>query len=123
LDFSTDSIIYRFKTVHGDPIVDGEHLGELKDEYEGHSIDQYWSVGPKAYALFLKDNRTEQQQHSVKVRSITLDHDTAQKVTADRIKEMACALYDPEKAATNFEEVEVQNNFRAKKEGEFSQSP
>ena len=96
-------------------------MGELKDEYPFHHIKEFWCLAPKAYALLLAD-KNGKEDHVVKTRAITMDYDTAQKVNLDRVREMVMDMYNIDKEK-NYEEVRVNNNFRAGRAGGITTVP
>ena len=115
--------MYSYRTELGDPLLEGDQLGDLQDEYPHHNIREFWALAPKAYALVMDNKVDGKEEHVLKLRSITLDADTAQKVTTDRVREMVEALYDPAMADKKYQEVDVHNNFRALRAGGIETVP
>ena len=74
LYFDTDSVIYTVKEGEWEPPT-GSYLGDLTDELDGSYITTFSSAGPKNYSY-----RTNEQKTVCKVRGITLNYRTVQKL-------------------------------------------
>jgi hypothetical protein len=101
LYWDTDSVIYGIREGFEDPLkfMEGAHLGDLKDEKEGFDILEFCSCGPKNYSLVLKNVKTKEQHYEMKVRGITLDYNTCQKLHYEKFKEICLSFGgDDEKA-------------------------
>ena len=84
LYFDTDSVIYVSKDGEWEPPT-GSYLGELTDELEGGHITTFVSGGPKNYAYETNTSKTV-----CKVRGITLNYRTVQKVNFNVMCDMIC---------------------------------
>ena len=84
LYFDTDSVIYVSKDGEWEPPT-GSYLGELTDELEGGHITTFVSGGPKNYAYETNTSKTV-----CKVRGITLNYKTVQKVNFNVMCDMIC---------------------------------
>ena len=84
LYFYTDSVIYVSKDGDWEPPT-GSYLGELTDELEGGHITTFVSRGPKNYAYETNTSKTV-----CKVRGITLNYRTVQKVNFNVMCDMIC---------------------------------
>ena len=84
LYFDTDSVIYVSKDGEWEPPT-GSYLGELTDELEGGHITTFVSGGPKNYAYETNTSKTV-----CKVRGITLNYRTVQKVNLNVMCDMIC---------------------------------
>ncbi len=80
LYYDTDSVIYVSKPDEPEPPL-GNYLGDLTDELGGDYITTFMSGGPKNYAY-----HTAQGKSETKVRGITLNHTTQQKINPDVIR-------------------------------------
>ena len=80
LYYDTDSVIYVSEPGKPDPPL-GNYLGDLTDELDGDHITEFVSGGPKNYAY-----RTAGGESETKVRGITLNHATSQKINPDVIR-------------------------------------
>jgi len=82
----TDSIIYRHRR-NRDPLPAGEgHFGELTDETPDHEIIEYVCGGCKNYALLLRNKETDELEHQIKVRGLTLDWMSSQRLHFENFK-------------------------------------
>uniref|UniRef100_A0A914H8W3 DNA-directed DNA polymerase n=1 Tax=Globodera rostochiensis TaxID=31243 RepID=A0A914H8W3_GLORO len=121
LYMDTDSIFYEYETALGDPLPGGEQLGELTDEYPAHTIVEFICAGPKAYALWLRDNNTGEDQYKMKLRGITLDSDACQQINYAKMKEMVLEKWG---AQDNFVSFNYPTkNFRITKKGDIFTVP
>ena len=84
LYFDTDSVIYVSKDGEWEPPT-GSYLGDLTDELEGGHITTIVSGGPKNYAYETNTSKTVS-----KVRGITLNYRTVQKVNFHVMCDMIC---------------------------------
>ncbi|CAB4018178.1 DNA polymerase [Paramuricea clavata] len=84
LYFDTDSVIYVSKEDEWEPPT-GSYLGQLTDELDGGYITTFVSGGPKNYAYETSTDKTV-----CKVRGITLNYRTAQKVNFNLMCDMVC---------------------------------
>ena len=84
LYFDTDSVIYVSKDGEWEPPT-GSYLGELTDELEDGHITTFVSGGPKNYAYETNTSKTV-----CKVRGITLNYRTVQKVNFNVMCDMIC---------------------------------
>ena len=84
LYFDTDSVIYVSKDGEWEPPT-GSYLGDLTDELEGGHITTIVSGGPKNYAYETNTSKTVS-----KVRGITLNYKTVQKVNFHVMCDMIC---------------------------------
>ena len=75
--YDTDSVIFVSKPEDPEPPT-GSYLGELTDELGGDYITTFISGGPKNYCYRTNTNKVE-----TKIRGITLDCSTRQKVNYD----------------------------------------
>ncbi len=82
LYYDTDSVIYVSEPGKPDPPL-GNYLGDLTDELNGDHITMFVSGGPKNYAY-----RTAEGKFETKVRGITLNHATAQKINPGVIRSL-----------------------------------
>lgn len=94
LYFDTDSVIYVSKEGDWEPPT-GSYLGELTDELDGKHITTFVSGGPKNYAYETNSGKTV-----CKVRGITLNYRTVQKVNFNVMCDMVylnvmCDVVDP----------------------------
>ncbi len=80
LYYDTDSVIYVSEPGKPDPPL-GNYLGDLTDELNGDHITKFVSGGPKNYAY-----RTAGGKFETKVRGITLNHATSQKINPEVIR-------------------------------------
>jgi hypothetical protein len=82
LYWDTDSILYAIREGFDDPLafLENPHLGGLKDEKPGMEILEYCSGGPKNYALKMRNNKTNELLYEMKIRGLTLDFATCQKL-------------------------------------------
>uniref|UniRef100_A0A183C4N4 DNA-directed DNA polymerase n=1 Tax=Globodera pallida TaxID=36090 RepID=A0A183C4N4_GLOPA len=121
LYMDTDSIFYEYETALGDPLPGGEQLGELTDEYPSHTIVEFVCAGPKAYALWLRDNITGEDQYKMKLRGITLDSDACQQINYAKMVEMVMEKWG---AVDNFCSFNYPSkNFRITKKGDIFTVP
>ena len=80
LHYDTDSAIYVHK--QGEPELPlGNYLGDLTDELNGDYITSFVSGGPKNYAYYTKNGKTD-----TKIRGITLDHTTLKKLNPSVVR-------------------------------------
>uniref|UniRef100_A0A914I695 DNA-directed DNA polymerase n=1 Tax=Globodera rostochiensis TaxID=31243 RepID=A0A914I695_GLORO len=121
LYMDTDSIFYEYETALGDPLPGGEQLGELADEYPHHTIVEFVCAGPKAYALWLRDNTTGEDQYKMKLRGITLDSDACQQINYAKMKQMILEKWGAVDNYCNFHYPS--KNFRITKKGEIFTVP
>lgn len=83
LYMDTDSVLF-VEHENRCPVTTGNFLGDLTDECEeGEYITEYVSIGPKSYAY-----RTNKGKEEVKVKGITLSHNTKKKIDFDCMMEM-----------------------------------
>ena len=80
LYYYTDSVIYVSKPGKPEPPL-GNYLGDLTDELDRDYITTFVSGGPKNYAYHTAGGKSE-----TKVRGITLNHTTLQKINPDVIR-------------------------------------
>ena len=80
LYYHTDSVIYVSKQGEPEPPL-GNYLGDLTDELDRDYITTFMSGGPKNYAYHTAGGKME-----TKVRGITLNHTTLQKINPDVIR-------------------------------------
>ncbi len=80
LYYDTDSVIYVSEPNKPDPPL-GNYLGDLTDELDGDYITEFVSGGPKNYAYHTAGGKSE-----TKVRGITLNHTTTQKINPEVIR-------------------------------------
>ncbi len=80
LYYDTDSVIYVSKPNEPEPPL-GNYLGDLTDELNGDYITTFVSGGPKNYAYNTVEGKSE-----TKVRGITLNHTTRQKINPNVIR-------------------------------------
>jgi hypothetical protein len=94
LYWDTDSIIYAFRDGFEDPLkyLKNPHLGGLKDEKADFEILEFISCGPKNYALALKNLKTGELTHEMKVRGITLDWKTCQQLHYEHFKKICLSF-------------------------------
>ncbi|KAH7691402.1 hypothetical protein AAVH_40082 [Aphelenchoides avenae] len=83
----TDSIAYVRKK-GTEPIVPGRYLGDMKDEYPKHTIEEFICGGNKQYGLLLRHNETGQLTTKQKIRGITLISTTSELLRYEKMKEM-----------------------------------
>ncbi|KAH7706288.1 hypothetical protein AAVH_26480 [Aphelenchoides avenae] len=83
----TDSIAYVRKK-GTEPIVPGRYLGDMKDEYPKHTIEEFICGGNKQYGLLLRHNETGQLTTKQKIRGITLNSVTSEMLRYEKMKEM-----------------------------------
>uniref|UniRef100_A0A183CPK8 DNA-directed DNA polymerase n=1 Tax=Globodera pallida TaxID=36090 RepID=A0A183CPK8_GLOPA len=99
----------------------GPILGELTDEYPHHTIVEFVCAGPKAYALWLRDNNTGEDQYKMKLRGITLDSDACQQINYAKMVEMVVEKWG---AVDNFCSFNYPSkNFRITKKGDIFTVP
>ena len=84
LYYDTDSVIYVHEPGKPEPPL-GDYLGDLTDELDGDYITEFMSGGPKNYAYV-----TNNDKRVMKVRGITLNYATLQKLNF----EVMCNLID-----------------------------
>ena len=84
LYYDTDSVIYVHEPGKPEPPL-GDYLGDLTDELDGDYITEFMSGGPKNYAYV-----TNNDKRVMKVRGITLNYTTLQKLNF----EVMCNLID-----------------------------
>ena len=84
LYYDTDSVIYVHEPGKPEPPL-GDYLGDLTDELDGDYITSFMSGGPKNYAYV-----TNNDKRIMKVRGITLNYTTLQKLNF----EVMCNLID-----------------------------
>ena len=82
LYYDTDSIIYLTQPGQTEPRL-GNYIGDLTDELGGDHITVFASGGPKNYGYKTSGDKTE-----IKVRGITLDCTTRQKVNFESLRAM-----------------------------------
>ena len=80
--YDTDSVIYVSKNGDWEPET-GVYLGELTDELDGDYISTFVSGGPKNYGYELSSGKT-----NCKIRGITVDYQTLEKVIFSVTKDM-----------------------------------
>jgi hypothetical protein len=85
LYFDTDSILYQYDTQLGDPMADGQHLGEMtgkkpiksiycskisiiSDQYPEFHILEYICIAPKVYSLKLVHKETGEISYETKCK-------------------------------------------------------
>lgn len=90
----TDSVIYEY--IHnpalpndGNPLVDGQLLGEMSDEYKGHEIEEFFSGGNKQYGLKVRSHKTGIVDYKLKIRGITLNNKAGEELLSyDKFKSL-----------------------------------
>ena len=82
LYYDTDSVIYVSEPGKPDPPL-GNYLGDLTDELNGDHITMFVSGGPKNYAYHTAGGKLE-----TKVRGITLNHATSQKINLEVMRSL-----------------------------------
>jgi len=100
----TDSVIYAFRKEIQDPLIfmSGPHLGQLKDEKPDADIIEYVCCGPKNYALQMRDKRSGRNYHEMKVRGLTLDYNTCERLHYEEFKKKCLAFGgEPEDTTMN----------------------
>ncbi|XP_028408798.1 uncharacterized protein LOC114531373 [Dendronephthya gigantea] len=80
LYYDTDSVIYVSKENELEPPL-GNYLGDLTDELNGKYITTFMSGGPKNYAYYTNDNKSE-----TKIRGITLNHSVNKKINPSTVR-------------------------------------
>ena len=89
LYYDTDSVIYVHQPGKPDPPL-GNYLGDLTDELDaGDYITSFVSGGPKNYAYRKKRGKAE-----TKIRGITLDYMTSEKLNYDAIRDLVHLYVD-----------------------------
>ena len=88
----TDSLIYEAPE-DNNPLELGNYLGELTDECKGYELTEFYCAGPKQYLLVMKDKRTGETKHSMKIRGMTLDDQTTNKISIERFKEAVNIIF------------------------------
>ncbi|KAL3115698.1 hypothetical protein niasHT_013256 [Heterodera trifolii] len=121
LYMDTDSIFYEFKTALGDPLKGGNQLGELADEYPSHTIIEFICAGPKAYALWLRNNATGEDEYKLKLRGITLDSNACTRINFEKMKEMVLEKWGTPGNHVRFDYPT--KNFRITKQGDILTVP
>ena len=86
LYYDTDSVIYGSEPGKPEPPL-GNYLGNSTDELDGDYITTFMSGGPKNYTYHTVGGKSE-----TKVRGITLNHTTQQKINPDVIRVLACRV-------------------------------
>ena len=82
-------MIYKTKQGHVEPPT-GDFLGDLTNELDDDDyIVEFVSGGPKVYAYRTKKNKT-----TVKIRGITLNSTTSEKLNFDTLKSIICQFLD-----------------------------
>lgn len=81
LYMDTDSIVFIGRDPL--PVVTGPFLGDLTDELEGDYITEFVATAPKSYAY-----KTHKGKTVCKVKGVTLDFITSQKVNFDTLKKI-----------------------------------
>ena len=82
----TDSLIYVCKNNVQNPLVTGNKLGDLADEYPTKRLTGFWSGGPKQYLLEYEDKITKEPGHVMKLRGMTLNEETEGSVSKANFK-------------------------------------
>ncbi|KAL3068190.1 hypothetical protein niasHS_016436 [Heterodera schachtii] len=121
LYMDTDSIFYDFRTALGDPLKGGNQLGELADEYPSHTIIEFICAGPKAYALWLRNNATGEDEYNLKLRGITLDSNACTRINFEKMKEMVLEKWGTPGNNVRFDYPT--KNFRITKQGDILTVP
>ena len=80
-----------------------------------------FSADPKAYALWLRNNATSEDEFKMKMRGITLDSDACRRVNYAKMKEMVLEKWGTAGNNTRFEYPT--KNFRITKKGEIFTVP
>ena len=77
LYWDTDSVLY-YEGEDDAELVMGDHLGDLTSEVpDGHRILEYCSGGPKNYAYIVENMETKEQKTVIKVKGLSLNHNTS----------------------------------------------
>jgi len=109
----TDSVIYAYREAHtNDPLLhlSGPHLGQLKDEKPEADILEYVCCGPKNYALAMQHKQTGRIYHEMKVRGLTLDYNTCERLHYEEFKKKCLAFGgEPEDTTMN---IHYESTFR-----------
>ncbi|XP_051800711.1 uncharacterized protein LOC127532721 isoform X1 [Acanthochromis polyacanthus] len=79
----TDSLIYVVKKGET-PLVLGNYLGDLTDELEGDSIQEFVAAGPKSYAYQTKNKK----KMVMRVKGITQTRECCERVNFDSVREL-----------------------------------
>ena len=82
LYYDTDSVIYVHEPGKPEPPL-GDYLGDLTDELDGDYITEFMSGGPKNYAYV-----TNNDKRVMKVRGITLNYATLQKLNFEAMRNL-----------------------------------
>ena len=82
LYYDTDSVIYVHEPGKPEPPL-GDYLGDLTDELDGDYITEFMSGGPKNYAYV-----TNNDKRVMKVRGITLNYATLQKLNFEVMRNL-----------------------------------
>ena len=82
LYYDTDSVIYVHEPGKPEPPL-GDYLGDLTDELDGDYIAEFMSGGPKNYAY-----ETNNDKRVMKVRGITLNYATLQKLNFEAMRNL-----------------------------------
>lgn len=88
LYMDTDSVIYKHALSEPDPLPAGPHLGQLKDEKPHHEILEFISGGCKQYALKMRNLSKGLIEYDLKLRGITLDSETCERLPYETFKQM-----------------------------------
>ena len=82
LYYDTDSVIYVHEPGKPEPPL-GDYLGDLTDELDGDYITEFMAGGPKNYAYV-----TNNDKRVMKVRGITLNYATLQKLNFEAMRDL-----------------------------------
>lgn len=98
--FDTDSLIYNYKEGCGMYKVEtGHFLGqltcELQDYGVGSYITEFVSGGPKIYAYKVFSTNEQNYKYVCKVKGITLNYKTSQKINFENLKKMVLSDKNP----------------------------
>jgi hypothetical protein len=105
----TDSVIFQYNISNIAPILVGETLGTLTDEYPEHVISEFVASGCKSYALKLQKNN--QTQYVMKAKGISLDFTTCQRISFTRFKDQVLAYLNNSKLPPiNLRYNKIRNN-------------
>ncbi|KAH7680308.1 C25F9.2 protein [Aphelenchoides avenae] len=94
LDYNdTDSVICEFLPTPflpngGNPLREGHFLGEMTDEHLNEEILEFSSGGNKQYVLKLRNEKTGEIVHKLKIRGITLNEVNSNLLPYERFRGM-----------------------------------
>ena len=85
----TDSIMYYTDSPLQNSIPTGNYLGDMTDELPKNVVCKYfYCAGPKFYLLSGENKSTGEEFSIFKVKGLTLNHGTADKINAEQIKSL-----------------------------------